>query len=83
MTLKEEINALEELRFEIRKNTEISIKVRRNTETILITTLAIENAVLLFGNYEVKSIGVTMVCGYPSVEFVCIVPEYEPKQKEA
>lgn len=83
MTLKEEIKVLEKLRFdEVREHSTISIRLKHNTETILKTLLTIENAVLLFGNYEVKLVQITTFSGNPVIEFVCIVPECEQIQEE-
>lgn len=83
MTLKEEIKALEELKFdEVRKYTKVSIRLKRNTDTILKTVLTVENAILVFGDYEVKLIQLVMISDYPSIEFVCIVPGCEQIQEE-
>lgn len=78
MTLKEEVKILKELKFdEVRKHTKISVRLECNKNTILKTTLTIENAILLFGNYEVKLIQLIVMGNSPFIEFVCLVPEEE------
>lgn len=77
MRLREEIKALKKLKFdEIKRgHYKISIRLKLNQETILKTVIAIENAILLFGNYEVKLTEFVILGGSPSIELTLLVPE--------